>query len=775
MRSGSRIGTLIGFIAALLLLAFGVRASLLSFENDVSSWLPEEEAQRIFETQFGSEVFLVVAWDGIDIDDARIPALREACEAVVTTNGHMAFDQAMDGGQLVDKLQQPPTSFSRADALEKIRGSLVGPDEQTFIYLRATDDGWDDRHRVVALVEEAAEQAGVSPEALRLGGPMRNSVEVDRLGVRGVAPLAVATFFLALILTFSSLPDWRAAVPVLLYASVSWMASLTLLVLLGGHLDSILIALPALVYVLSASSAIHMVGYLRTARKTPGKLNSSPLLAALKIGFAPCTIATMTTLVGLLSLTVSKMQPVSQFGYFAAIGVFVAWIGQFTVWPLAVQLFDGEEIGETKTLPNEPKRPRVERSVERSGEVGSTPFGDRVWWWPCYWLATQKAVWVLALATLMVPVLVMGVIRLKTSVGVADMFARSTDGFHDYEWFERNVGGLIPVESLVQFQSSWSLEEQDAELLLAKLAFVEELRRYIHDLPEVTGAMSPTSYLPEASSRSGFGGTIQRRILAAKVRAALPKIEESGWLATQWEAEQEPAGHEELWRISCRLPGMESGFSHADFLVSFRERVDTFIQGHDAYELLQPKLSTSGTGLQVARGQKQLLVDMGKSLFLAFALIASAMIFVCRSVRLGLLAMLPNVFPTLFVFGCMGLLEGRIDAGAMITATVALGIAVDDTSHFVWWFSKGRRSNMTLHQSIEEAFRHCATPMLRTTIICGIGLGVFFWSPFIPVSQFGSFMATLLFAALLGDLLLFPAALAALGGSDKTKGTGRLE
>ncbi|MEM8734331.1 MAG: hypothetical protein AAGG44_08925 [Planctomycetota bacterium] len=797
MRKRKRIGIALGFLATLGVLLLGVRASLLSFENDVSSWLPEEDAQRVFEANFGSEVFLVVAWDGIDVDDARIPTLRDRCAKITTRDGNLAFDQVFDGGSLVSQLLEPPTSFSRAGAFAKLRGSVIGGDEQTFIYLRATDAGWDDRHQVVARVEAEASEVGISQGALRLGGPMRNSVEVDRLGVKGVAPLAVATFFLALILTFSSLPDWRAAVPVLLYASVSWMASLSLLVLLGGHLDSILIALPALVYVLSASSAIHMVGYLRTARKRllatgPSQVDAdaSPMREALKIGFAPCTIATMTTLVGLFSLTVSQMQPVSQFGFFAAIGVFVAWVGQFTVWPLAVYVFDNDSNDGSMLERDKGEQPFVESgsSPASSANRGHRPDRDRVWWWPCCWLSPRRAAWVLVVAMLAVPVLVLGVARLKTSVGVADMFAEDTDGFHDYEWFEQNVSGLIPVESVVHFESDVLMDEQSAETVLAKLALVEDMRRFIHKLPEVTGAMAPTSFLPEPSSRSGMGGTIQRRVLAAKVRAALPMIEERGWLAKSESnsnanailnansnlnsnaiSNANASGHEELWRISSRLPGMESGFSHADFLTSFRNRAEQFMLSHDAYDSLQPKLSISGTGLQVARGQKQLLVDMGKSLLLAFALIASAMVFVCRSLKLGLLAMLPNVFPTLFVFGCMGLLGGRIDAGAMITATVALGIAVDDTSHFVWWFSKSQRSGESLHESIVEAFTHCATPMLRTTVICGIGLGVFVWSPFIPVSQFGAFMATLLFAALIGDLLLFPAALAALGGDKRAR------
>jgi predicted RND superfamily exporter protein len=158
---------------------------------------------------------------------------------------------------------------------------------------------------------------------------------------------------------------------------------------------------------------------------------------------------------------------------------------------------------------------------------------------------------------------------------------------------------------------------------------------------------------------------------------------------------------------------------------------------------------------------------------LAFGLIAIAMILICRSLGLGVIAMLPNIFPTLLLFGGMGLLGFTLDSGAMITTTVALGIAVDDTSHFLWWFSRcnsptaaaeaaseSPRETANAYSMIHRAFGHCATPMLRTTLICGLGIGMFAFSPFLPVAKFGALMTLLLLAALVGDLILLPALLA---------------
>ena len=95
-----------------------------------------------------------------------------------------------------------------------------------------------------------------------------------------------------------------------------------------------------------------------------------------------------------------------------------------------------------------------------------------------------------------------------------------------------------------------------------------------------------------------------------------------------------------------------------------------------------------------------------------------------------------------------------------MTAGVALGIAVDDTVHFLTWFRRGLRQGLDRASSAMLAYDRCATAMTQTTIIGGLGLAVFATSTFTPTQQFGYLMITMLATALLGDLLLLPALLA---------------
>jgi uncharacterized protein len=136
------------------------------------------------------------------------------------------------------------------------------------------------------------------------------------------------------------------------------------------------------------------------------------------------------------------------------------------------------------------------------------------------------------------------------------------------------------------------------------------------------------------------------------------------------------------------------------------------------------------------------------------------MIVMLRAVGGGLVSMLPNAFPALLVFGAMGWSGRLLDIGSMMTASVALGIAVDDTIHFLSWFRRGLQAGLSRVESIRHAYHHCATAMIQTTLICGIGMAAFALSSFMPTARFAGLMITLLSAALLGDLILLPALLA---------------
>jgi hypothetical protein len=174
----------------------------------------------------------------------------------------------------------------------------------------------------------------------------------------------------------------------------------------------------------------------------------------------------------------------------------------------------------------------------------------------------------------------------------------------------------------------------------------------------------------------------------------------------------------------------------------------------------------------VYKAQRTLLNSLVNSIGLAFVMIAGVMMVVLRDWRApfgvmntinvsgGMLSMVPNVFPVVLIFGAMGHGGWKVDIGTMMCASVAMGVAVDDTIHFLTWFRLGIRRGLERRAAILDAYRRVATAMTQTTLIGGLGLAVFALSTFTPTQRFGTMMVTLLAAALVGDLVLLPALLA---------------
>ena len=131
--------------------------------------------------------------------------------------------------------------------------------------------------------------------------------------------------------------------------------------------------------------------------------------------------------------------------------------------------------------------------------------------------------------------------------------------------------------------------------------------------------------------------------------------------------------------------------------------------------------------------------------------------------------MLPNIFPVVIVFGFLGhmnrvyggTVDGfLVDIGSMMTASVAMGVAVDDTIHFLNWYRTALNDGHDRKSAIKVAYDRVATAMTQTTLIGGLGLSAFALSTFTPTQRFGVLMFFLLLMALVGDLILLPALLA---------------
>lgn len=162
----------------------------------------------------------------------------------------------------------------------------------------------------------------------------------------------------------------------------------------------------------------------------------------------------------------------------------------------------------------------------------------------------------------------------------------------------------------------------------------------------------------------------------------------------------------------------------------------------------------------VYKAQRTLLDSLISSTVWSFLTITPLMMLVSRNIWAGLVAMLPNALPVLVIFGFMGWANIRVDIGSMMTASIALGVAVDDTIHYLTWFREELNRLGDRHEAIIAAYKRCATPTTQAAIISGMGLSIFALSTFTPTQRFGYLMLSILFAGVVAELIFYPALLA---------------
>jgi len=162
----------------------------------------------------------------------------------------------------------------------------------------------------------------------------------------------------------------------------------------------------------------------------------------------------------------------------------------------------------------------------------------------------------------------------------------------------------------------------------------------------------------------------------------------------------------------------------------------------------------------VYKAQRSLLDSLIQSSFWSFVTITPLMMFVSRSIPAGAVAMLPNILPILVIFGGMGWFGFAVDIGSMMAASIALGVAVDDTIHYMTWFRDDLDRTHDRNAAILTAYRRCATPTTQAALVNGLGLSVFALSTFMPTRKFGWLMLVILFAGLVAELVMTPALLA---------------
>lgn len=708
-----RLAMTILFFAALSapIIAWGALSALRSTSNDPRQWLPqsfgETDTYDWFEGHFGTDEIAVVSWPGCEIDQ---PSTTQLADAIADT---VFFDRVRTGANAIEELTASPLRFSDSQAVGRLRGILVGQDGVTTCLICSTSTkGQDDRVAAVSTIEEIVTKKGeIDPRDLKLAGPTVDAAMIDAESRRMLFGLAGLSGVLSFGIAAIRLRSLVLALAVLMVAVYCTGSALAILYYSGGKMNLLMTMLPPLIYVLTVSSCVHLVNYYRDEQHG----DREPALLAIRVGWFPCSLAAITTGVGLISLGLSTIEPIRDFGWFSAVGV-VASVGvMFVVLPALLLIFDSKPSGpvtehlEAGTVKNPP-------SMLRGVMNYHTP--------------------ITIICLIVMSVCIWRIPSIKSTVKLQDRFLASSDAIADYRWLEENVGPMVPLEIVVHFRQDDSRDRVD------QVRVVRTIQAKIQSSESSVSTFSAVNLAPALPRGHSVRNIVQRKVINGD--AVGTSIAESGYLRETVD--------ETLWRISVRAPAI----GDLDYGILI-ERIREVVQ--PTLDELEVTGTFTGIIPLIYKAQRQLLVDLFRSFLLAFAIIAAVLLLVLRSLPATLAAMIPNLFPAVIVFGGIEMVGIPVQIGSVMTASAALGIAVDDTVHFLTWFRRGLQSGLSRRDAISEAFDRCASAMLHTTMICAGGLCVFALSTFVPILHFAYLMVLLLAAALVGDLLLLPAIL----------------
>ena len=734
-------------------IASGIRIGSAS----AHAWLPEGRAERIryegFVRDFGSDQYLVASWPGCRVDDPRLAAFIEQLLQLNPVDQPL-MDSWQTSADVLRALTQAPLSLPEKTAMNRLRGSIIGEDGTAATFIRFSPYGVAQQDRSVEFVRTAADRVdGLGRDQLRMVGSVYEGYAVDRAAEQSLKKLVIPSSILGVVLAWLCLRSIRGAVAVLLIAGVGQLIAVAFVTATGGEFSAVLIVLPTLVFMLTLSAAVHFMNYYGdVAYSHRDHLGARSILLGLK----PSVLATLTTALGMAALATSQLAPVRTFGIYSAITLCVATVVLLLAFP---QLSDW--LCRKEFLRRHAKDVLLDDQVSTDGKStdrkpsalheDSAPIAP---WAIQYTAWIHRHTWAICAGGIgLILFSFYGLLHLKSSTKFDDMFPKKSETVQSMAWIEEHLGPIASVEVLLRFPNS---EETD---VYHQVEWVERVTGALRSSDEIGGVLSATTFLPKLPTGGRVRDVAKRRVLKNELTKKLPMLEERGLVAA----------HEgdRTWRITTKVTAL-SRLNYGELTDRVRKTVDSVQHPtHEASseesvpEFDHKPFIAEYTGLSPMMHDTQLalLSDLGSSFTTAFFLITPVMMLIARGVRAGLLIMIPNVLPETIVFGSMAWLGYSIDIAGILTASVAMGIAVNDTLHFVNWYSRRLAAGDTRQEAIADTFSNCAKAMVHTMLISCCSMLPFLLAEFNPTRQFAILMIAMIGSSILGDLVLLPALL----------------
>ncbi len=544
------------------------------------------------------------------------------------------------------------------------------------------------------------------------------------------APLVMPAMFAALLLAVvAMLRSPGGTVGTLVVILLSTLTAVGVAGHLGVFLDPTSAAAPVIILTMAVADSVHIIlSYFQQRRA--GMEKEDAIVEAMTLNGQPVFLTSFTTAIGFLTLNFSDSPPFRLLGNLTAFGVGAAWLYSMTVLPAVLAMTSGR-------VPSLEKAGFTQRAVECVSQV-VTSHSRQI-------LIGSAAV-------------VVTLVALVPTLDLNDQY---------FEYFDHSLpirpGTEFAMEHLTgPYVTSFSLEAGEAQGVADPefLTAVEDFTAWLEARPAVAHVNS-------------FSHTMKR--LNMNMHGDDPAFfrqPDTRDLGAQYLLLYEmslPYGLDVNDQINVDKSALRLDVTYGDVDVATIEEetlaAEAWLQKNGTPSMKRAR--GTGPAMMFAKITRRNIASMILGTGFGFLLIAGILMVALRSVRMGIISLIPNIVPTLMAFGVWAVLVGEVGFAVSVIAGLAIGIIVDDTVHFLSKYNRARR-RMSARAAVDYAFEHVGPALVATTIIVAVGFAMLGLSTFRVTAYMGGLTALTVGCALVVDFLLLPALLIAFDGERAT-------
>jgi predicted RND superfamily exporter protein len=718
------------FLAAVLLTAFSfVKASRLTLEHSIESLYAIDDPHllnyRESKSLFGGDEFVIVAYADPDLlSPDHLDSLRAFSGQLSNAPGVRKSSTQNLAEVLAPVMPSDMSRFERlllsalfqqrrSQLLEFARGILIGSDnETTGIVLRLIpeDESSISRDETIRGIRQLAVEhklpQGRETQTYVVGEPvlvhdMFEYVEQDgqRLFYVSLALLGFVIFAL-----FRSV-RWVVLSVLLVAVTVIWTKAI--LVLCGIRLSMVSSMLNSLVTIVGIATVMRMMVYYREQRASFDPVES---FRKTIIELSPAIFwTTVTAAAGFVSLLSSKITPVRSFGTMMTLGTMLVLVSGSGLLPAGI-LYGrlGADI---------PTGTAERRLVGLLG--GMTEWVERY------------RVWIIGTVILLTIWSIAGLGRLQLDTDFSRNLRASSPIVQALNFVETRLGGAGTWE--VNFPAPAELTPEFLNRVRSLATKLRNLPVAQGETPQLTKVVAMTDLLDLIPGSLTAAGDIRRKL--DLIKAFQPEFETSLYNAK--------AGR---MRFVLRAKERTASEAKLNLIDSVGEAARS--------EFKEAK--TTGIYVLLTFLIESLLRDQIISFGLTVAMVLVIMVLAYRSLRIGLVSLVPNIFPILLVVGAMGWLNVPINVGTAMIAAVSMGLTIDASIFYLYGYRRSREAGLSLREALRTTHQGFGRALVFGTLALVVGFSVLALSRFIPLVYFGVLVSLAMLGGLVGNLLLLP-------------------